>query len=94
MYRADYQDVSAINKLAEKHRAAILILHHDTKTKPSDWLAWASGSRGLTGAAASALYWNGKTKKLLWLSYEEPVVILKEDGALFWKATGQADLDS
>jgi hypothetical protein len=28
------------------------------------------------------LYWNGKTKKLLWLSYEEPVVILKEDGGI------------
>ena len=76
MYRADYQDVSAINKLAEKHRAAILILHHDTKTKPSDWLAWASGSRGLTGAAASTLV-------LEWKDEETPLAVLRGAGRYF-----------
>jgi AAA domain-containing protein len=55
IYREEYQEAIKLQKLAQQHGIALLILHHTNKGEGTDVIARASGSHGLTGAVDSVL---------------------------------------
>lgn len=50
-YASDYQDMSALKALADRHRIGILLVHHLKKQGAADPFHQISGSNGLMGAA-------------------------------------------
>jgi RecA-family ATPase len=61
IYREDYQEAIKLQKLAQRHGIALLILHHTNKGESTDVIARASGSHGLTGAVDSVLMLSRET---------------------------------
>jgi hypothetical protein len=55
IYRNEYQEAIKLQKLAQRHGIALLILHHTNKKEGNDPVARSSGSHGLTGAMDSVL---------------------------------------
>ena len=55
LYDEDYEPVSAIKGIADKHGICILIIHHLRKSSAEDIMDTFSGTLGLTGAADSLL---------------------------------------
>ena len=53
-YAADYDDINALKQIADKHRLAIVLIHHLRKTSDSDPLNMISGTTGLSGGADSS----------------------------------------
>ena len=53
LYANDYQDVSLLKQLADKHHIAVLLIHHLRKLHDDDPMNMISGSTGLSGAADS-----------------------------------------
>ncbi|MCL6447844.1 MAG: bifunctional DNA primase/polymerase [Armatimonadetes bacterium] len=51
VYQEDYAVMGALKTLADRHNAAILVLHHQNKQGYLDILDSVSGSTGVTGAA-------------------------------------------
>ncbi|CFX15045.1 P-loop containing nucleoside triphosphate hydrolase [Syntrophomonas zehnderi OL-4] len=49
-YANDYADLTALKRLADKHRIAILLIHHLRKQKDDDPFNRISGTTGLSGA--------------------------------------------
>jgi len=49
-YANDYREVNVLKSLADKHRIAILLIHHLRKQADEDPLNMISGTTGLTGA--------------------------------------------
>jgi len=49
-YANDYREVNVLKSLADKHRIAILLIHHLRKQADDDPLNMISGTTGLTGA--------------------------------------------
>jgi hypothetical protein len=49
-YDIDYENVTAVKDLADKHSIAILVIHHLRKTESEDIMDDFSGTFGLTGA--------------------------------------------
>lgn len=55
-YQVDYKDAGLLKNLAEKHKIAIVVIHHTRKSKDdTDPFAQISGSFGLLGAADTAM---------------------------------------
>jgi len=54
-YDTDYQTISAVKAIADKHSIAILIVHHQRKMSADDIFDTLSGTLGLTGAADTLL---------------------------------------
>jgi hypothetical protein len=54
-YAADYREAAAVKALADRHRVAVVALHHERKLPAVDPLDAVSGTTGLTGAADSIL---------------------------------------
>ena len=52
-YASDYRDIGVLKALADKHRIAILLVHHLRKMNDDDPMSMISGSTGLSGAADS-----------------------------------------
>jgi predicted transcriptional regulator len=52
-YDQDYEAVKIINEFAERHRIAVLIIHHTRKAKADDVFDEISGTTGLSGGVAS-----------------------------------------
>ena len=50
-YAADYDDINALKQIADKHKIAILLVHHLRKTSDSDPLNMISGTSGIAGGA-------------------------------------------
>ena len=50
-YSADYAAVAGLQRIASKHRVAIVINHHVRKMEADDPFDTVSGTLGLTGAA-------------------------------------------
>ena len=50
-YASDYQDMSVLKNLADRHNIALLLVHHLRKQGASDPFQQISGSNGLMGAA-------------------------------------------
>jgi hypothetical protein len=53
VYRAEYQEVIKLQKLAQQHNTCLLIVHHTNKGSGNDPVSKASGSHGITGAVDS-----------------------------------------
>ena len=49
-YANDYRDIGALKALADKHRIAILLVHHIRKLKADDPMDMISGTNGISGA--------------------------------------------
>lgn len=49
-YAGDYGEMGKFKEIADKHRLAIVLVHHLRKTKDSDPINMVSGSTGLIGA--------------------------------------------
>lgn len=52
-YAADYDDITALKQIADKHKLAIVLVHHLRKTSDSDPLNMISGTTGIAGGADS-----------------------------------------
>ena len=57
VFEADYEAIAQMKQLAEKHRVAIVLVHHLAKGRGrgGDWLEGVSGSMGVTAAADSVM---------------------------------------
>ena len=51
IYASDYQDMSVLKALADRHNIALLLVHHLRKQSAADPFQQISGSNGLMGAA-------------------------------------------
>lgn len=49
-YANDYRDIGVLKALADKHRIAILLIHHVRKLKSDDPMDMISGTNGISGA--------------------------------------------
>lgn len=49
-YANDYRDIGALKALVDKHRIAILLVHHIRKLKSDDPMDMISGTNGISGA--------------------------------------------
>ena len=54
-YASDYRDIGVLKALADKHRIAILLVHHLRKMNDDDPMNMISGTTGLSGATDSNL---------------------------------------
>lgn len=52
-YDQDYEAVKMINEFAERHRIAVIIIHHTRKAKADDVFDEISGTTGLSGGVSS-----------------------------------------
>ena len=52
-YASDYRDIGVLKALADKHRIAILLVHHLWKMNDDDPMNMISGTTGLSGATDS-----------------------------------------
>ncbi len=50
VYADDYAAIAPLQRLAQEHNIAVMVIHHSNKTKPDDFRDTASGSMGLIGA--------------------------------------------
>ena len=57
-YAADYGDMNALKKFADKNGLAILCIHHNRKMGDSDVFNTVSGTNGITGAADCTMVLN------------------------------------
>ncbi len=48
-YAADYQELSVLKEIADRHSVAIVLIHHLRKTRDSDPFNMISGTTGLSG---------------------------------------------
>ena len=53
-YASDYRDIGVLKALADKHRIAILLVHHLRKMNDDDPMNMISGTTGLSGAVDSS----------------------------------------
>ena len=53
-YANDYSELSALKEVAEKHRIAILLLHHTRKQSSKDPFDMISGTTGISGVVDSS----------------------------------------
>ena len=53
-YASDYRDIGVLKALADKHRIAILLVHHLRKMNDEDPLNMISGTTGISGATDSS----------------------------------------
>jgi hypothetical protein len=51
LYEDDYEAITGLKMIADRHNIAIVLVHHVNKSKPADILESVSGTTGLTGAA-------------------------------------------
>ena len=52
-YASDYRDIGVLKSLADRHRIAILLIHHLRKLNDEDPMNMISGTTGLSGATDS-----------------------------------------
>ncbi len=51
VYERDYDDIDVLKNIADKHKIAILLIHHLRKTHDNDPVNMISGSSGISGSA-------------------------------------------
>src|SRR5699024_6289805 len=52
-YASDYRDIGVLKALADRHRIAVLLIHHLRKMNDNDPMNMISGTTGLSGATDS-----------------------------------------
>ncbi len=97
LYDEDYAAISEMKRLADAHRIALALIHHDRKGEAADFIDRASGSTGQTGAADTIL---GLTKgrgenwavlETTGREIEERKLALEWDDRAGWQSRGDAD---
>ena len=53
-YATDYDDINALKQIADKHKLAMVLVHHLRKSADSDPLNMISGTTGIAGGADSS----------------------------------------
>lgn len=98
MYHVDYEHVSAIKMLADKHRITILLIHHLRKADAEDDVDTISGSTGLTGSADGTLILKkdrGSLNATLSITgrdiQERKLLIVFNENNTSWSYIGEAD---
>jgi hypothetical protein len=95
-YAEDYAAIAALKALSDKHRVAILVVHHTRKSASDDPFATVSGTQALPGAADGTLLLErprGEARGRLHVTGRD----IKEDGEYVvefegcrWSMVGQA----
>jgi hypothetical protein len=100
-YDADYRHAGMLQDWAIERRRAVVGLHHDRKLRGEDWLDDISGTRGLTGAADTALLLRGErndSRATLVMTSRElddrDGWQLVRDGGPTWRVEGRASAAS
>ena len=62
-YASDYRDIGVLKALADKHRIAILLVHHLRKMNDDDPMNMISGTTGLSGATDSNFVLRKSTRR-------------------------------
>lgn len=94
-YAEDYDNVSALQQIASKHRLAIILVHHQRKDEASDTFDTVSGTHGITGAADTvAIIDGGKYAKILSIRgrdiEEQESAIQFNSKTFMWEMKGNA----
>ena len=98
-YASDYRDIGVLKALADKHRIAILLVHHLRKMNDDDPMNMISGTTGISGAtdttlvlkkgkrrgSAATLYCTGRD-----IEYQELVLEFDQD-AHVWKLVSSGE---
>lgn len=94
-YAGDYKALSDLKALADKHRIAIVLIHHLRKSKAEDPFEQISGSAGITGAVDNSyvLTWMNRSEGLAFLhmqgrDVEYNAFYLMQDGNV-WEYIGE-----
>lgn len=96
VYEVDYETIGILKKVADKHGAAIIVVHHTRKGASDDPLETISGSTGLTGAADTLLVLNrgrGQVDAVLFATgrdIDENEIALQKDPCAGWVLLGDA----
>lgn len=98
-YSHDYDEIGALQKIANKYGIAIIVVTHCRKTRDSNWVNEISGGVGVTGAADTILRLKkaedgGKEGKLLIIGRDVPEKAFAarlDDKPLWWGYAGTAD---
>ena len=53
-YASDYEEINTLKQIADKHKIAIILVHHLRKTSDTDPLNMISGTSGIAGSADSS----------------------------------------
>ena len=98
VYADDYAAAHEVKALADKHRVAILLVHHLRKCGATDPVEEVSGSTGLTGAADGVLVLKrerGQADATLFTTGrdidEEEIALNWDSESAKWRALGKAD---
>ncbi len=98
VYADDYAAAHEVKALADKHRVAILLVHHLRKCGATDPVEEVSGSTGLTGAADGVLVLKrerGQADATLFTTGrdidEEEIALNWDRESAKWRALGKAD---
>ena len=98
IYSEDYGAAYMVKALADKHRVAILLIHHLRKARASDPIEEISGSTGLTGAADNLLVLRrerGQADAFLCVTGrdidEAELALMWDATTAHWKCLGAAD---
>jgi len=96
IYDLDYECIGSLKKVADKHRAAVVVVHHVRKGESDDPLEMVSGSTGLSGAADTILILNrgrGQVDAELFVTgrdVNEDTLALQKDPNAGWTLLGDA----
>ena len=98
-YASDYRDLGVLKELADRHRIAVLLIHHLRKLNDEDPMNMISGTTGISGAtdtnlvlkkekrggSAATLYCTGRD-----IEYQELVLEFDQD-AHVWKLVSSGE---
>ncbi len=96
IYESDYEAVSCLKQVADKHNVAVLVIHHIRKGGASDQLEAVSGSFGITGSADTVVTLTrarGQADAKLFITgrdVEEQELALRMDPFVGWSLLGDA----
>jgi len=97
IYQEDYAVIGSLKTIADRHNAALLIVHHQNKADYTDILDTISGSTGISGAADTLLVFKrsrGKADAELFATgrdFEEKELALSFDNlTMSWQILGSA----
>lgn len=96
VYEIDYETIGTLKQIADRHRAAVVVVHHVRKGESDDPLEMVSGSTGLSGAADTILVLNrgrGQVDATLFVTgrdVNEDELALQKDVNAGWVLLGDA----
>jgi hypothetical protein len=96
-YEGDYEEISKLKSLAERHKIALVLVHHSRKGGAADKYDLVRGSTGLTGVVDTVAFLERKrfeTDAVLEISSRDQADLqlpLKFDAETGWEVRGKAE---